>query len=466
MSKLTNASANSGNGAAAQGSREVAEFLQRHPDIRHVDAIFIDMCGMARGKRLPIDELEGLYRQGMNLPASIYLLDVTGDQLDVMGRGFGDGDPDGTGFPVAGTLAPAPWAGAGLGQVLMRLHEPARDAICYDPRNVLAAVLERFTALGLTPVVACELEFYLIDAVRLAGGAPQPPLIPGLARRNSSEQVYSLEDLDYYQDFLGDLQNWSAQQGVPATMASSEFGPGQFEINLEHRADALRAGDDAALLRRLVKAAAQARGMEASFMSKPYADKAGSGLHVHVSVLDALGRNIFDGNGAKGSDALLHAIGGVRQAMAQSMAIFAPSLSAFRRFAHNMFVPLSSCWGYNNRSVSVRVPPGPGDARRLEHRVAGADANPYLVLAAVLTGMHHGLATQADPGPPVEGNAGAQVAPDLPQNFWAGLEVMAAGKILPDYFPGNYTAVYVDAKRRELDKFLQVISPQEYDWYL
>ena len=466
MSKLTNAPANSGSGAAAQGSREVAEFLQRHPDIRHVDAIFIDMCGMARGKRLPIDELAGLYRHGMNLPASIYLLDVTGDQLDVMGRGFSDGDPDGTGFPVAGTLAPAPWAGAGLGQVLMSLHEPARDAVCYDPRNVLAAVLERYTALGLTPVVACELEFYLIDAVRLTGGAPQPPLIPGLARRNNSEQVYSLEDLDYYQAFLDDLQNWSAQQGVPATMASSEFGPGQFEINLEHRADALRATDDAALLRRLVKAAAQARGMEASFMSKPYADKAGSGLHVHVSVLDASGRNIFEGNGAKGSGALLHAIGGVRHAMAQSMAIFAPSLSAFRRFAHNMFVPLSSCWGYNNRSVSVRVPPGPDAARRLEHRVAGADANPYLVAAAVLAGMHYGLTGKADPGAPVAGNAGAQIAPDLPQNIWAGLEAMAAGKILPDYFPGNYTAVYVDAKRRELDKFLQAISPQEYAWYL
>ncbi len=462
----TDAPAESGGGAAGRGSREVEEFLQRYPEIRHVDAIFIDMCGVARGKRLPIGELAGLYRQGMNLPASIYLLDVTGDQLDVMGRGFSDGDPDGTGFPIAGTLAPAPWAGPGLGQVLMRLHEPARDALCYDPRNVLAAVLQRFTAMGLTPVVACELEFYLIDAERGAGGAPQPPLIPGLARRNNSEQVYSLEDLDYFQDFLSDLQNWSAQQNVPATMASSEFGPGQFEINLEHRSNALRAADDAGLLRRLVKAAAQARGMEASFMSKPYADKAGSGLHVHISVLDATGRNIFEGNGAKGSDALLHAIGGVRQAMAQSMAIFAPSLSAFRRFAHNMFVPLSSCWGYNNRSVSVRVPPGPDAARRLEHRVAGADANPYLVAAAVLAGMHYGLTGKADPGAPVAGNAGAQIAPDLPQNIWAGLEAMAAGKILPDYFPGNYTAVYVDAKRRELDKFLQAISPQEYAWYL
>ncbi len=465
MSKPTNAPAGPAGGATERGSREVEEFRQLYPGIRHIDAIFIDMCGMARGKRLPVNELTGLYCQGMNLPASIYLLDVTGDQLDVLGRGFSDGDPDGTGFPVAGTLAPAPWAEA-LGQVLMSLREPALPDICYDPRNVLAAVVERFTAMGLTPVVACELEFYLIDAERGENGAPQPPKLPGSKRRDVSNQVYSLEELDYYQAFMKDLRQWSAAQGVPATMASAEFGPAQFEINLHHRDDALRAADDAALLRRLVKSAAQARGMEASFMSKPYADKAGSGLHVHVSVLDAAGRNIFDGNGAAGSAALLHAIAGVRQTMAQSMAIFSPSISAFRRFGPNIFVPLSGCWGYNNRSVAVRVPPGPEDARRLEHRVAGAEANPYLVAAAILAGLHHGLVTKADPGPPVEGNAAAQLIPDLPQNFWAALEAMAAGKILPGYFPGNYVALYVDAKRRELEKFLQTSSPQEYAWYL
>ncbi|MEQ1887583.1 MAG: glutamine synthetase family protein [Alphaproteobacteria bacterium] len=463
---MTDSPASATGGATARISPEAGEFCRRYPEIRFVDAIFIDMCGMARGKRLPINELAGLYRHGMNLPASIYLLDVTGDQLDVLGRGFTDGDPDGTGFPVAGTLAPAPWAGPGLGQVLMSLQEPRRQDFCYDPRNVLAAVVEKFTAMGLTPVVACELEFYLIDSERGPGGLPQPPKLPGSGRRDLSNQVYSLEELDYYQAFMTDLQRWSALQGVPVTMASAEFGPGQFEINLRHRPDAMRAADDAALLRRLVKAAAQARGMEASFMSKPYADKVGSGLHVHISLLDQTGRNIFEGNGADGSPQLRHAIGGVCRSMAQSMAIFAPSLGAFRRYGANLFVPVADCWGYNNRSVAVRVPAGPDDARRLEHRVAGSDANPYLVVAAILAGVHYGLVTRADPGPPVAGNAGAQLTPDLPQNIWAALDALARGKILPEYFPGNYGALYVDAKRRELDKFLLTISPQEYAWYL
>jgi glutamine synthetase len=453
-------------GGAPPGPREAEEFCRRYPEISHIDAVFVDMCGIARGKRLPVSELPGLYRQGVNLPASLYLLDVTGDQLDVLGRGFTDGDPDATGFALPGTLAPAPWGGSGLGQVLMSLGEPAAVEICYDPRNVLANVLAQFSALKLTPVVACELEFYLIDAQRVPDGGPQPPKLPGSERRDISNQVYSLEELDYYQAFLEDLSRWSAVQGIPATMASAEFGPAQFEVNLNHRPDPLRAADDAALLRRLVRAAAQKRGMEASFMSKPYADKAGSGFHVHVSILNDAGENIFAANGPAGSAQLRHAIGGVCQAMAQSMAIFASNQGAFRRYGTNLFVPVASCWGYNNRSVAVRVPPGPDSARRLEHRVAGAEANPYLVVAALLAGIHHGLVSQADPGPPVTGNAGVKTQPDLPQNMWAALDAMASGQILPRYFPGQYGALYVDAKRRELEKFLRTISPQEYAWYL
>jgi glutamine synthetase len=458
--------AGSSGGAVVNPSPEVQDFLRRFPLIRYIDAIFIDMCGIARGKRLPADQLAGLYSHGLYLPASIFALDVTGDQLDVLGRGFSDGDPDGCGFPIPGTLAPAPWSGAELGQVLMSLHEPAAQQFCYDPRNVLAAVVGRFGDIGLTPVVACELEFYLLDAERAAGGEPRPPLLPGLNRRDYNNQVYSLEELDYYQEFMRDLQQWSAAQNIPATFASAEFGPAQFEINLLHRPDALRAADDAALLRRLVKGAAQARGLQATFMSKPYADKVGSGLHLHISLLNEAGENVFNSNGAKGSEVLLHAIGGVCRAMQESMAIFAPSQSAFRRFAPNLFVPVSDCWGYNNRSVAVRVPPGSDSARRLEHRVSGADANPYLVVAAVLAGMHYGIVTKAEPGEPIEGNAGAKLTPDLALNMWAALADLAEGEILPAYFPGNYLALYIDGKRRELEKFLRTISPLEYEWYL
>ena len=201
-------------------------------------------------------------------------------------------------------------------------------------------------------------------------------------------------------------------------------------------------------------------------MSKPYPDRAGNGFHVHVSLIDKAGRNVFDGNGDAGSEMLLHAVGGLRSSMAESMAIFAPNLNAFRRYQPHLFVPMASSWGYNNRSVAIRIPGGPNAARRLEHRVAGADANPYLTVAAILAGMHHGIVNKIDPGQPMTGNAGAQLSPDVPLTQPAALAALAAGKIIPEYFIGGYAPFYIEAKRKEAAKFQSFVSPLEYEWYL
>lgn len=454
-------------GAAGDGL-ELKHFLERFSRIKYVDALFVDMCGVARGKRLPVSDLPGLMRDGLLIPESIFTLDVTGDQLDIMGRGGSDGDPDACGVPIPGTLAPSPWAGPEYAQVLMRLREDGRRArpAYIEPRNILAAVEARFIEMGLTPVIACELEFDLIDPVRAPDGRPQAPLLPGTNRRDVSNQVYGLDHLDYYKAFINDLRAWGDAQDVPTTAISTEFAPGQLEVNLRHQASALTAADHAALLRRLVKGTARAHAMEATFMAKPYLDRAGNGFHVHVSLMDAHGNNVFDGNGAFGSEMLLHAIGGLRASLVESMAIFSANLNAFRRYQLHLFVPMAKSWGYNNRSVAIRIPDGPNTSRRLEHRVAGADANPYLTVAAILAGMHYGIVNKVDPGAPMTGNAGLQLTPDLPLNQWAALDAMAAGKIIPDYFAGGYAPFYIEAKRKELEKFMSVISPLEYEWYL
>lgn len=461
-------------GAAGDGL-ELKQFLERFPRIKYVDAIFVDMCGVARGKRLPVDDLPGLMRDGLLIPESIFTLDVTGDQLDIMGRGGSDGDPDACGVAIPGTLVPCPWAGPEYGQVLMRLGDDGRRAnpTHVEPRNILAAVEARFAGLGLTPVVACELEFDLIDVNRAPMGQPQPPLLPGTNRRDTSNQVYSLDHLDHYKPFITDLNAWAGAQGIPATALSVEFAPGQLEVNLRHQPSAVMAADHAALLRRLVKGAAKAHGMQATFMPKPYPDRAGNGFHVHVSLLDSDGNNLFAGEaggnvaaGAAGSGMLLHAIGGLRASMAESMAIFAANQNAYRRYQLHLFVPMARSWGYNNRSVAIRVPEGPASSRRLEHRVAGADANPYLTVAAVLAGMHHGIVNRIDPGAPVTGNAGLQLAPDVPLDQRTALDALAAGKIIPSYFTGGYAPFYIEAKRKELEKFMGFVSPLEYEWYL
>jgi glutamine synthetase len=219
-------------------------------------------------------------------------------------------------------------------------------------------------------------------------------------------------------------------------------------------------------LKRAIKAAARLDGHQASFMAKPFLDAAGSGMHIHVSLVDRKGRNAFGQNGAKGETLLRQAIAGLQATMAESMAIFGANLNGFRRYRPGHNVPITPRWGHNNRSVAFRIPAGGGAARRIEHRVAGADANPYLVVAAVLAGMLHGIEGRLKPTPETRGDAGDAADPSVPFEFRAALERFAKAKILPHYIGRDVLALALDQKRAEMQKFMATISRQEYDWYL
>ena len=441
-------------------------FQAAHPETRYVDAILTDLCGIVRGKRYPMADAEKLFTGGLQLCESVFLLDVTGANTDPAGRGFTDGDPDGTLVPVPGTLVPVPWAEEPRGQVLMTMTTPEGAPSPVDPRNVANGVLKRFDELGLTPVVAFELEFYLLDQERDAAGLPQPPISPATGRREASLQVYGIQEIDGFAAFLRDVEAAGEVQKVPANIATAEFAPGQYEINLHHVDDAMAAADHAALLRHIIKSVAQRHGIEASFMPKPFLEQTGNGMHVHVSLLDKQGRNVFAAESPLGSETLQHAIGGLMATMAEAMAIFAPNVNAFRRFGPNLFVPVNRSWGANNRSVAFRIPTGPPDSRRIEHRFAGADANSYLVLAAILAGIHHGIANKIDPGPASEGNACETVDPDLPLDVPTSLDRIETAKILGSYLGPEYLQLYAATKRNEYRDFMNEISQREYAWYL
>lgn len=201
-------------------------------------------------------------------------------------------------------------------------------------------------------------------------------------------------------------------------------------------------------------------------MSKPFPDQAGSGMHVHASVLGADGQNLFDDRRPDGQTMLGHAVAGLQAAMAEGMAIFAPNLNVFRRFTANNFTPVTKDWGENNRSVAFRVPVSSGASRRIEHRISGAEANPYLVIAAVLAGMHHGIENRLDPGAVHTGNAGAEIDPNLPLTPWDSLKALRAATILPRWLGADYPAIYASVKEAEFAAFLQSISRREYEWYL
>lgn len=452
--------------SAGKAGGELARFLKSHPEVTQVDAFLADMNGLPRGKRFPVHEAGKIWDSGVQLPFCLYFLDVTGEDLDPGGRSEARGDPDGNAFPVAATLTPVPWASEPTAQVLLTMPEQKNQPCLVDPRQLLARLLARFAKRGLAPMVAVELEFYLMDRKRGALGEPLPPISPATGEPDSSRQLYSIGGLDIYADFVRDVAVAAKLQKVPASTAIAENAPGQFEINLHHDADALRACDHAVLLRRIIKSVAPKHGFSASFMAMPYLDRAGSGMHVHCSLVDAKGRNAFDDGGEKGTALLRHAIGGLGATTAEAMALLAPNVNSYRRYRPGSLVPMGTTWGYNNRSVAFRVPTGSPKARRIEHRIAGADANPYLAVAAILAGMLHGIERKIDPGAPATADVSAQVDRRMPFQWQEAIATLRKAKILPDYLGADNLALYADAKAAELAKFNNALSPREHEWYL
>ena len=439
--------------------------LQQLPQCELVDLLLPDMNGLLRGKRITRDALEKVYADGVCLPMSLIATDITGNTVEETGLGYDIGDEDRICRPVPGSLRPVPWSPRPMAQLLLSMEDAQGGNFVANPREVLKRVLERYRARGLKPVVAVELEFYLFDQHLDADGVPRTPVNPVTGRRNSSTQVYYMEDLNDYRGFTDGVAAACRAQGIPADTAVAEYAPGQFEINLKHRDDALLACDDAIMLKRAIKAVAQQQGVQASFMAKPFAEQAGNGLHIHVSVLDANGQNIFASTPDAPADALKHAVGGLQRSARDSLLLFAPHANSYRRFVLNAFVPLNDAWGYNNRTVAMRIPHSNEANTRVEHRIAGADANPYLVTAAVLAGMLHGIENGFDPGPPVVGNAYEQTEIRTPYWRQAIGDFMDSG-FIREQFGESFQHIYGQQKLKEMQTFYTHVTTLEYDWYL
>lgn len=445
---------------------EIAALRRAHPGIRFVDVLLADLCGVPRGKRVTMGELEQVYGGGFLLPGSMFALDVLGHTIEQTGLGFDEGDADRACLPIAGTLVPVPWLKGEIAQVQVSMADGGGEPFYGDPRHVLAQVIERFRKLRLTPVVAVELEFYLLDLERTVAGAIQPPRLPQTQRREYRAQINSMSDLSEYSAVLADISAACELQNIPAGTALAEYGPGQFEVNLHHSADALRACDEAIRFKRLVRGVALNHGMEATFMPKPYRDCAGSGAHLHVSLLDANGRNVFESEHAAGNPTLHHAIGGLAASMADAMLVFAPTANSYRRYRSESYVPLNPTWAVNNRGVALRIPVSDAQNRRIEHRVAGADANPYLLCAAVLAGMHRGIERKLEPGAPLQGNAYRGSKPSLPITWPEAALAFERSEFVREYFGERFQQLFVTTRRGELQAFESHVTPLEYDWYV
>ncbi len=449
----------------------VRAFLSSHPGVEALEVLLPDLNGVLRGKRLDVSAAGKLFKDGMRIPGSTYLLDIEGQNCMNMPYGSRDGDPDFAVFGEENTLMPIPWAQRPSAQIMGSMVDDDGRAYFGDPRQALRKAVEPFMEMGLTPTIAVELEFYLLDGRLGRDGTPRLAAIPDLRRRPKGPQAYLMDDLGDYGAVLQEIEAACAVQGIPADVTTSEYAPGQFEINLHHVADPLAACDHAVLFKRAIKNVARKHRMVASFMAKPFADQAGSGMHVHVSLVDGEGRNVFVGvpdaeTGLSIDPKLKHAIGGLRETMAEAMAIFAPNANSYRRFLTDSYAPVNRAWGTNNRTVSLRIPHSDPQAVRVEHRPAGADANPYLVVAAILAGIHHGIENRIDPGPIERGNAYERPEGRIPLRWGASIAAFKQGEILRRTWGEELHEMLAGMREWEAEQHHAVIPKHDYDLYM
>ncbi|CAN7648164.1 glutamine synthetase family protein [Rhizobium sp. LjRoot30] len=430
-----------------------------------IEILLVGMNGDLRGKQIPIDAEKKVWDGSVRLPSSTQSLDIWGDDNDdITGLSLTIGDPDGVCIADKRSHAPMPWAPAGSSQVLATMHELDGTPSFMDPRAILASVLKKYDDRGLTPVVATELEFYVVEDDWRETGKPTPPKRLTYKGEPNGYQLYDMSAVDALDSYLQTVRAWAKAQDLPADATTAEFGPGQFEINLLHRPDALAAADDCIYLKRIAEQAARKHGLKSTCMAKPYANHAGSGLHVHASIIDKSGKNILD---AKGGDPvkLKSVCAGMLNSMRDAQLIFAPFANSYRRFQPGSFAPVDLTWGFGHRGTAIRIPDKDGPAARIEHRVAGADANPHLLLAAILGGMLLGLDEDLDPGPVTEPGTVVE-AKRLTHDFLTAVEEFSSSAFIADVFGESYRKLYGDTKRKEAITYLRTVSDFDYQTYL
>ena len=440
-------------------------FFKAHPEIEVLESFIVDVNGQLRGKWVPVSSAEKVMKGQLRFPASSFSIDIWGNEVPASGMGAATGDSDGVCTPIPETLGVVTWSERPMAQILLSMNDRDGTPVFADPRQVLARVIDRYEARGWCPVVASELEFHLIDR-ELDRGRPVPPRSPSTGRRLSARAVYSVDELEEFEDLWSDMAKAFEAQGIPADTSISEYGVAQYEINLRHLPNALTAADHSLLMKRAVKGVARRHGLDATFMAKPFPEDSGNGLHVHFSILDEEGRNLFADGGGEGTRRLRHAMGGLLATMRDSMAIFSVNANSFRRFVEGAFAPTAATWGWDNRNTALRVPDSDPDGTRIEHRVAGADAEPHLVIAAVLAGALHGIENAIDAGEPVEGIAMPDDAPRLPVSWDAALHAFETSDFVGEYFGERFRKLFSATKRQEKEKFEAIIPTLEYETYL
>ena len=440
------------------------QFLQDNPDIEIFEVILHDLNGIHRGKWLPREQIAKVFNGGYKMPQNTCSLDAWGRDLEELVQESGDADGVCTADPE--TLARVPWADKPSAQVIVSMGSFGGDEpYGGDPRMVLQSVLDRYAKLDLRPVVASEMEFHLFELDRDKFGEPQHSQRALNGSPALGGQTYGMDIMRETAPLMDAITEAAKLQNLPVDTLITEFGPSQFEINLNHQDCAMRACDQGSMLKRAIRNVARSHNKVASFMAKPFAEQVGNGMHIHFSLIDADGQNVFDNGTDAGSELLGHAVAGCLATMADSMAIFAPNINSYRRMVPGCYAPLAPNWGYENRTTAIRIPGGDNRAIRIEHRVAGADANVYLTVAAMLAGALYGIENKMAAPQAVVGDAG-DVKAELPHFWQDALEAFDQSDFIGEYLGTELQKTFVLSKRKEKQEFDSRVTLLEYDAYL
>ena len=440
-------------------NQSIEQFLADHR-IHEVECVIPDMTGIARGKILPKDLF--LKSGEMRIPKSVLLNTVNGQQPD-NGPYVGDTDPDMVCKPDATTARVVPWAAEPVAVVIHDCEEWDGRPVQLSPRAVLRRVLALYEQRGWKPVVAPEMEFYLVARQQ----NPHEPLQPPLGRTGKPEvgrQSYSIDAVNDFDPFFMELSRFCEIHDLGVETLIHEAGPGQMEINFTH-GDPLELADRVFLFKRTVRETALRHGVFATFMAKPMEGEPGSAMHIHQSIVDGDGNNIFSREDGNASEHFHHFIGGLQSYIPQIMPMFAPYVNSYRRLSPYMSAPINVRWGYDNRTCGIRIPKSGPEARRVENRVPGVDVNPYLAMAATLACGWLGLRDKVQPTEPMVDSAW-NVDHELPRHLEDAIEAMRACEEMREILGENFVDAFCAVKELEYATYNRVISSWEREHLL
>lgn len=440
------------------GAKALQAFFDQH-GITQVECIFADVSGYPRGKLMPARSFAA--QAELRIAEAIMMQAVTGEySYDPV---FPDADPDVRLVPDYSTLRLAPWANTPRAVVIHTCERIGGGSCDFSSRGLLKQVVARYGTVGLTPVVAPEIEFYLTAPSIDPAQALSSPLARN-GRAETGQSAYSLNLLNELEPFWDEFRAALDMLGVVSDTWIHESGTSQFEINLMH-GDPVATADQAFLFKYAAKEIAIRHGMNAVFMAKPIAGRPGNSMHVHQSVVDESGQNIFSNPDGSASSRFHHFIGGLQAYIPDMMLIYAPFINSYRRFVEGSQAPVNLQWGIDNRTAGLRIPISSPAARRVENRIAGADANPYLVIAATLAAGLAGIEEKLTPSDPVVGN-GYEHGHDLASGYQAAYLQMVGSQSCRRMLGERFVTGYVATRGMEYQNFLQEISAWERRYLL